>query len=145
LGIAIGCVGKRSERRPIERLEQLGAALAEPAHDAVVEVGNTFLDGAIELGEGEELPMANARQHPSLDDLNRDLDLGLVARLAHAGRQHDEAVVVGQVLIGSVDARLVARWLGHAGFQIVADYRFRYATERRERADVRSDPISEAL
>ena len=39
--------------------------------------------------------------------INRDLDLSFVAWLAHPRRQHHEAIVVGQILIGAVDARLV--------------------------------------
>src|SRR5450759_614859 len=55
--------------------------------------------------------MAQLRQYEALDDLDRDLDLRLVARLHHTGGEHNAAVVVGEVLVRPVDARLVARWL----------------------------------
>ncbi len=44
--------------------------------------------------------------------------MSLVARLHHAGRQHDAAIVAGEVLVRPVDARLVARRLGDPGLQM---------------------------
>ena len=90
------------------------------AHDAAVEIGDAFTDRGVEFFEGEEATIAQTCQHPSLDDQNGDFDLRLIARLAHAGRQHDEAVVVSQILIGAIDAGLVARRLGDASLEIVA-------------------------
>ena len=66
--IPIGLVGKRCEHRPLQRLEQLLPALAELAHDAVVEIGDILADRLVELCEGEKPAIANPRQHPSLHD-----------------------------------------------------------------------------
>ena len=68
-------------------------------------------------------------------------DLGLVARLAHARREHREAVVLREILIGAIDAGLVARRLGDPGLQIVADNRLRHAADRGQGVDMRTDPI----
>ena len=142
--IAIGLVRKRlsagrsivsnSSRRLLPSLRMTG-----------VEIGDAFTDRGVEFVEREEAPIAQPCQHESLDDLNRDLHLRLVARLAHPGRQHNEAVVVGQILIGAIDAGLVARRLGDAGLEIVADHRLRHAANRGERIDMRADPIGKPL
>ncbi len=64
--------------------------------------------------------MAQTRQDPALHHLDGDLDLGLVARLAHACR-HDGGAVVGRhLLVGAVDPRLVATCGSDAGLEIVA-------------------------
>ena len=44
-------------------------------------VGDAVTDRRVQLGQREEAPVAQLRQHEALDDLDRDLDLGLVARL----------------------------------------------------------------
>ena len=99
----------------------------------------------VQLVEREEAPVAQLGQHEALDDQNRDLDLRLVAWLPHPRRQHHEAVVVGEILIGAVDARLVARRLGDAGLEVVAHNRLRHAADRGERVHMRADPVGQRL
>ena len=89
--------------------------------------------------------MAQARQDPALDDQHRDLDLGLVARLAHPRRQDRRAVVRGEILVGAIDPRLVAAGGGDAGFQVVADDQRRHAAEKAEGVDVGGGPVGEPL
>ena len=71
-----------------------------------------FGDGGIELGHGEELPVAQSGQDPAFDDLHADFDLGLVLRLSGAGRQNHGAVMVGKLDGGAVEFGFVA--IGHA-------------------------------
>src|ERR1019366_6367021 len=89
--------------------------------------------------------MAQLRQYEALDDLDRDLDLRLVARLHHASGEHNAAVVVGEVLVRPVDARLVARWLRDASLQIVGHERLRHAADRRKCVYMSADPIWQRL
>ena len=75
---------------------------------AQVQVDEQLGDGAVEFGESEELPVAQARQYPSLHEEHRALDLGLVARVRRARGQHRTAVVLGEFLIGAVGLGVVA-------------------------------------
>jgi hypothetical protein len=76
-----------------------------------------------------------------IGDQNGDLDLRFVARLPHARGEHDEAVVVGQILIAAVDARLITRRLGDAGLEVVGHDRLRHPTDRRQPVHMRADPV----
>ena len=67
--------------------------------------------------------VAQPRQHEALDNLHRDLDLRFVAWLAWTRRQDRGVVVLGQFLIGAVDAGLRVARRRNAGFEIVADDR----------------------
>ena len=98
VGVGLGRQGQQG--RPLDRLEQRPAAGAEMAHGPVVEVGDQLADRAVEFGQGEEPAVAQPGQHPALHHLDGDLDLGLVARPAHPGRQHGGAVMRRHVLVG---------------------------------------------
>ena len=82
--IAVGRRRQRIERRAIEHLQQLVAALADVAHDLGIDRRYAVTDRGVQLGQREEALVAQLRQHEALDDLHRDLDLRLVARLHHA-------------------------------------------------------------
>ena len=53
--------------------------------------------------------------------------------------------MVGKVLVGAIDTRLVARRLGDARFEIVGHGGLGHAAEKVERTDVRPDPIWQRL
>ena len=105
LGILIGRCRKGFECRPIDLCEQLVAADAELAHDLGVEIGDGLADHGIELMEREEAVVAQPGQHKPLDNLHRDLDLGLVARPPRTRGQDRGVVVLGQLLVGAVEFR----------------------------------------
>ncbi len=115
------------------------------AHRPVVQVGGQLADRAVQLGQGVEPPVPQPGQHPSLHDLDADLDLGLVARLAHPRRQDRRAVVGGHVLVGPADPRLVAAGCGDAGLEVVADDLARDAAEAGKGAHVAADPVRQRL
>ncbi len=83
-GVGIGFGGEILERGAVELLEQLPTARSEMAGDAAIELVEELTDGGVGLGQGEEPAVPELGQDPSLDDLDADLDLGLVARLADA-------------------------------------------------------------
>ena len=107
----------------------------------VFQVAQHLLDRLVQFTQREEPPVAQPRQDKALDDQHCDLDLGLVARTTDAGRQHGGAVVGGHLLIGPIDAGLVATSCGHPGPQIIADQQLRCATQERKRIDVCADPV----
>jgi len=77
--------------------------------------------------------VAQSCQDEPLDDQHRDLDLRLVARPAHPGRQHSGAVMTSHLLVGSVDVEFVATRRRHPGAQVVADQPLRCAAGKGER------------
>jgi hypothetical protein len=84
------------------------------AGDAAIELVEELADGGVGLGQREEPPVPELGQDPSLDDLDADLDLGLVARLARSGRDHGGAVMGRHLGVGAVDVGLVEAGLGDA-------------------------------
>ena len=120
--------------RPSRRI---GAILVQPPQQ--------FGDGRVQLGQAVELPIAQSRQYPALDDENRGLDLRLVARSMGSGRQHGGAVMRRHFGIGSVDLRLVQAGLDDGDLGVVGHEQARHAADRREGAGVRADPVPERL
>ena len=144
-GVSVGLVRQRLQGRPLQRLQQLGAALADAPHDLGVDRRDAVADRSVQLGQREERPIAQLRQNEALDDLHSNLDLGLVARLDDARRQHDAVIVIGKILVRAIDARLVARRLGNARLEIVRHQGLRHAADRSQCIDVRAYPIRQRL
>ena len=89
--------------------------------------------------------MAEHRDDPPLDDEDGGLHLGLVARLADAGRDDDGAVVPGEILVRPVDRRFVPVRLRHGGPEVVGDPDRAAAREVVEGPDVAADPGDDVL
>jgi hypothetical protein len=89
--------------------------------------------------------VAQRRQDPALDALHGGLDLGLVARLADAGRQDRHPVVLGEVLVARVEVGLVAAGTVHAALEVVEDDRPCDAADVVERPHVGTEPVGERL
>src|ERR1700722_13599229 len=91
--------------------------------------------------------MAQSRQNPSLDDENRRLDLGFVARPVWPGRQHSSAVMRRHLGVGSVDLRLVQTGFDDGDLGIVRDEKTRHTANpcqgARVRANIPGDIIPE--
>ena len=145
LRVGIRRIRHRQQGLALHCLEQCAAAGAEVAHGPVVEVRDQLADCAVQLGQGVEPAMAEPGQHPALDDLDADFHLGLVARLAHSGRQDRRAVVGRHVLVGSADAWLVAAGGGHTSLEVVADNLPRHPARAGECTNVAADPIRQRL
>lgn len=128
-GVLIGLGRQRHQGRTIDGVEELAAAGTELAHQAGVEFVDQDADRNVQLAEREEAPVAQPRQNPSLDDKNRRLHLGLIARLAGPRRHNGGAVMGGKILVGPVDTWLVAAHHRHLGLQIVADERLRHPAQ----------------
>jgi hypothetical protein len=145
LGILVAPARKPFQRRPVETDEEIVAALLERLHHLRVDRRYAVANGLIQLDQGEEAPIAQLAEHEARDDADGSLHLGLVARASNARRQHDKAVVIGEILIRPVDAWLVARRLGDASFEIVGHRSLRHTAEEVERVDVRSNPVGQRL
>ena len=104
--VAVG--GQRSERRAVELLVEGEAADAELLHRPVVERVEEDADRPVQGAEAEEGLVAEPGEDPPLHQEYARLDLALVPRLARSRRDDDGAVVGGEVLVGSIDVRLVA-------------------------------------
>jgi hypothetical protein len=109
---------------------------AIPPHRPCIELGDKLADPRIELIEGEERVFSQAREDPSLNDLDRDLDFRLVARFSRSSRNNGRTIVLGQVLVGPLECRFVPRGARYAAFELVGDEGRRDSAKERERADV---------
>ena len=70
---------------------------------------------------------------------------GLVPRLPRPRGHHDGAVVGGEVLVGPVDARLVAAGTRDRALELVGDPQRGRAPEVLDHPDVGSDPVGQLL
>jgi len=69
----------------------------------------------------QKATVPQARQDEPLGDQHRDLNLGLIAWPPNPGWQQRSATMRSRLLVGAVDAGLVAASGGYAGPQVVAD------------------------
>ena len=66
-GKHIGFAWQRAQRRPVERFETAGAAAFQFAKPTIIEPLQKFRDRKIEIGETEELALAQRREDPAFD------------------------------------------------------------------------------
>ena len=145
LGILVAFARKPFQRRPVETGEEIVAALLQMLHHLRVDRRYAVTNGVVQLDQREETPVAQLAEHKARDDADCGLDFGFVAWASNARRKHDEAIVIGEVLICPVDARLIARRLGDAGFEIVGHRSLWHTAEEVERVDVCTNPVGQRL
>jgi hypothetical protein len=75
------------------------------AEGPLVQLSGQLTDGFIEFRQAEELPFAQGRQHPALDDLYSGFDLGLINYQQLQAMQADH-------LVGSASLILSIPYLG---------------------------------
>jgi hypothetical protein len=78
-------------------------------------------------------------------DLDGDLDLRFVAGTPGPGGEDDGVVVLRELLVGALDARLVATGDGDAALELIADHDLGDTAEKREGALVAADPVVDLL
>jgi hypothetical protein len=105
--------------RSVQPLEQLAPARLVEAHAAAIEVLAQLGDPRVQCGHREERLVPESGEDPSLRDLNTDLNFRLVPTFPRAGRQEHGAVVLAQVFVGALEARLVAAGHGDAALQLI--------------------------
>ena len=145
LGVLVILGRQRPERRPLDALEELAPAHAEAAHLMGVDALHCVRDRGVALGKREERLTAQPAQDVGLSEADPCLDLGLVARLARAGRQDAEAVVGRHHAVAAVDLGIVKRRLVDPALQIVGNHQTRDAVQEAEQAHVRADPVGQGL
>jgi hypothetical protein len=69
----------RLHRRALDRLEEVLTRSAEVAADAGVQAGDLVADGGVQVLQREELPVAQPRDDPALDQQDCGLDLRLLS------------------------------------------------------------------
>src|SRR5690606_8573952 len=83
---------QRTERRPVERVEERAPAALHLLKRAIVQDVEQPADFTVQLAEREEGVFAEPRQDPSLDEKDAGLDLRLVARPCLPRGQHHRVV-----------------------------------------------------
>jgi hypothetical protein len=136
---------ERAEGGVIELREEVAPAGAIDAHDLGVERLQELAEAGVEGGEGEEALMAEAGEDPPLRHLHADLDLRFVPRMLGPGRQDDAVVMPGELLVGALEAGLVATRHRDPALELIADDDLGDAAEEREGALVAGDPVVDLL
>jgi hypothetical protein len=133
--------GKRFQRRPIESLEEVAAALTVRPHRAVVEIVEELGDPLVQRADCEEGLVSEPGEDPALDDQHARFDLGLVPRTGGSRRQDCCPVVAGKLLVRPLDPGLVTTREGDRRLQLVGDYERGDAAEEFEGVDVARDEV----
>jgi len=97
LGAFVARGGEWAQERPVELLEERAAGDAEVPHGPGVEPRQQRPDRGVQLGEAEELAIAQHRQDPALRHEHIGLDDGLVPGMSGPGGHHGGAVVLGEL------------------------------------------------
>ena len=87
----------------------------------VVEVVEQDADRRVQRAEVEEGLVSEPGQDPPLGQEYGGFDRGLVAGFRGPRRDHDGAVVGGEVLVGAIDAWLVAAGARDGALELVGD------------------------
>ena len=123
--------GQGPERRAVEPRIDRPAADAELLQRAVVERVEPRPDRGVQRREAEEGVVPQPGEDPPLGHQDARLDFRLVARLRGARRDHDGAVVGGELLIGAMDAGLIAAGPRDGTLELVPTNRPRAPSTRR--------------
>jgi hypothetical protein len=102
-------------------------------------------DAHVERGEGEEGLVAQAGEDPALDDLHRDFDLRLVARMCRPRGQDHGAVMLRELLVGPLEPRLIPARQGDAALELVTDHGGGDPAKELEGALMARQPIGDLL
>jgi len=129
----------------VQAFEQPAPTGAIEAHRSRVEIREELGDPRVERSEGEEGLVTEAGEDPALRDLDRHFDLRLVARFRRPGGQNHRAVVLGEFLVGALQAGLVAARDDDPALELIADERGGDAAEEGEGALMAGDPVGYLL
>ena len=120
LGILVGLVRQRRERRTIELVEQFAPTSPPATQRSIVQIDKKTVDRLVEGGEREEAAVPQARQNPSTDNLDPHFDFSFIPRAIRPRWHNGSAVMAGEIGVGAVDHRLVEARPGDASLEIVA-------------------------
>ena len=120
LGILVGLVRQRHERRTIEFVEQFAPASPPAPQWSIVQIDEKTADRLVESGEREETAVPQPRQNPSTDNLYSHFDFSFIPRAIRPCWQNCSSVMAGEIGIGAVDHRLVEARPRDARLEIVA-------------------------
>src|SRR5262245_14953064 len=107
IGVALG--RQRSECWLVDCRKQLAAALVKALHHLRVDGGDALTHRLVQLLEREETPIAQFAEQIADNEANRVFHFRFIAGFFYACREYDKAVVIGELLIGPIDARFVTR------------------------------------
>ena len=139
-------VGIRQRRQggPLEGLEQLPAADAEPAHDVRVDALQRGGDRRVRLGQREEGLPAKPPEDVGLGKTH-PASTSPFAGLSWPCRKDADAVMGRHHAVAAIDFRVVERGPVDAGFQIVGHDEARHPAKEAEHPDMGLDPVRQCL
>jgi len=112
---------------------------------SLVDAVPQFADGLVQLLDGEELPVAQRRDDPTLGQLYARFDLGFVARLIGSCRNHAHAVVHGHLLVRRVEVGVVTAGFRYACLSVVGHDQLRHTLIELEGSHRCADPACQLL
>ena len=136
---------QRLQRRTIDQTIQLGSRAGHLAKGLLIQLVNQLQDGVIQLRQAEELPLAQCRQHPTLNDLNSKFRLGFVPGMIRPCRKYPHAIMDRQIAIGAIQFRLVVAGRLHARLQVVGHDKLGRSREELESPHMRVRPVPQVL
>jgi hypothetical protein len=141
----VGFLWKRLESRLVQLLEELATRATEVFHLPGVGFVEQLTDGLVQVSQAEEGVVAQTSKDPALDHLDAHFDLGLVFGLTNAGGDDGRTVVLGQVMVGGIQIRLVATRVFAPSFEIVRDYDLGHPAQESEHTNVGANPVGQIL
>ena len=114
-------------------------------HRPVVELVEEHADRLVQGAEAEERLIAEPGEYPPLGQEYCRLRGGFVLGFPRPRGYDDGAVVGGEILVGAIDARLVAAGAGDGAPELVGDPQGGRAVEVLNHADVGVDPVGQLL
>ena len=107
----------------------------------VIELIQQFPDCRVELCEAEKGAVPEGRQNPPLHELDPGLYLRFVFWFSDTGGNDRGPIVNRQLLIGAIDAWLIAAGLGNTGEEIVGDQDLGHTANELKSPDMGADPV----
>ena len=126
-------------------LELMVAGVGHRAELHGVELVESLFDRRVQGPEAEERLVAEPGEYPPLGQEYCGLHGGFVPRFPRPRRDDNGAVVGGQILVGPIDARLVAAGTRDGALELVGDPQGRRTPEVLDHAGVGVDPVGQLL
>jgi hypothetical protein len=129
--VFIGIRGEWFQHRGIKQAKAFCPALATVSfHRALVQFMIQFAQATVEAGQCVKHFVTYPGQHPTLNDLYRDLDFRLVFGFIGAGGQDNRLIMRRQSLVTQINGRFIAISFVNPTFQVIGDKQLRYAIEK---------------
>lgn len=103
----------------VQGFEDGPASGGEFLEGAVIQILKFLRNGLVQLCQAEESMVSQGSQDPAFGQKDRRFDFGFILGFSDPGRDHDGAVVFGEILIGGIQIGFIAARVRHSYFKVV--------------------------